>query len=100
MTRRMSRLVQDKDFNLRPWAEIVGQFTGLLTEGGYVYCQIGGKTLAFPTDSAIAKYLRERLDDDFIGRTIGILRTDLADQPILVRLVDDRMSKVGWNPCP
>lgn len=71
------------------WWEIVGVLRGA-RESGHVYeiyieCNERLYKLACPVESREAGILREKLEG-LEGRVIGILRTDLADEPVAVRV--------------
>ena len=77
-----------KETYLFPWFEAVGTYHGLSVNDCYVHLKISDKTLSFPTDSNEVKHLRDRLDDSLIGSKIGILKTDIREKPIRIRLID------------
>ncbi|MFH0896898.1 MAG: hypothetical protein V1850_02470 [Candidatus Bathyarchaeota archaeon] len=72
---------------LSVWSEVVGAFGGLSRDRAFTYVKIDGWLLTFHNESDEAIYVQERLDDNIIGRKIAILRTDILEKPILVRLV-------------
>jgi hypothetical protein len=77
-----------RDLHLKEWWEVVGVLKGVREIHGRleVYMDCGELyRLTFPGDSAEAEVLRRGLQG-MEGRVVGILRTDLRDMPIAVRL--------------
>lgn len=77
-----------KVISLLPWFELVGIYEDLYVKDGYVHLTISNKTLSFPEDSVEAKEVQESLDDVLVGRKIAVLRTDIHEKPIRIRLVN------------
>jgi hypothetical protein len=72
---------------LDSWDEIVGEFQGISSDDEFIYMKIGDRVLSFLKDTVEAQYALERLDTCLPGQRIGILRTDISETPILIRLV-------------
>jgi hypothetical protein len=74
---------------LDEWWEIVGILLGTRMNGYdyevYVECRETLYKLVYHADSREAAILREKLRG-LVGRVIGILRTDLVDEPVAVRV--------------
>ena len=73
---------------MRAWEEVIGELRKISSDNNFVYLKISDKLLSFSRDSSEVNYIQEVLDDSFIGRKIGILRTNLQGKPIRFRLVD------------
>lgn len=69
------------------WSEIIGPYLGTSVEEGFIHIRIGKKTLAFDGNSKEAEILRNDLKTKFIDRTVGILRTDDLEVPLVVRII-------------
>lgn len=72
--------------HLKVWTEIVGKLSRISCDDGFIHLIIDGKILSYSIHSEEAKHLLKAIDDCLLGKTIGILRTDLPDKPILIRL--------------
>jgi hypothetical protein len=74
---------------LREWWEIVGVLLGTRMNGCdyevYVECNETLYKLVYHAESREAGIIREKLKG-LEGRVIGILRTDLVDEPVAVRV--------------
>lgn len=74
---------------LDEWWEIVGALLGTRVNGYdyevYVECHETLYKLVYPAGSREAGILREKLKG-LEGKVIGILRTDLVDEPVAVRV--------------
>ena len=76
------------------WSEIIGPYIGSYRIDQLVYFKIGGKAIAFDSDTKEADILRSKLKDEFIGHTVGILRTNSIETPLVVRIMmRDRTTK-------
>ena len=80
-------LTAKKSF-LNYWYEIVGEFRGISSDNDFIHLKIGERVLSFLKNTVEARYTQERLDTCVVGQRIGILRTDLFETPILIRLVE------------
>lgn len=67
---------------LEPWAEACGILKDIILEEQYVLLDFGTFQIRLHSDKI--KGIRDRLDEE-IGNRISILRTDLADEPFLMR---------------
>jgi len=73
---------------LPPWSEMVGVYDGIIIEEDFTHVKINGKVISFKNGTKEATLLQQYLNEKMIGRKIRILRTDLPDKPILIRLID------------
>jgi hypothetical protein len=82
-------ILRAKKCYLREWWEIVGVLQGIRINGYeyevYVECDDTLYKLVYHVESREARILREKLER-LEGRVIGILRTDLVDEPVMVRV--------------
>ena len=69
---------------LVPWEEARGRLLSI-TEDGHCMVFDFGKFRVILGGSTKAGSLRGQLGEDLVGKRISILRTDLPDEPILVR---------------
>ena len=74
--------------HLRPWFELIGTYNGLEIDEYFVYIKIDDKVVSFSKDSEEALYVQEKLDSSVVGRKIGVLKTDLQEKLVRIRLVD------------
>ena len=71
-------------------AEYVGVFEGLEITNSHLAILLSHKKklkVVFPIDSIQAKIAKKELDDQLVGRKIGIIRTGYAERPILIRKI-------------
>jgi len=73
----------------KPWEEVVGVFDGIEIEDNQAFILIGNYCLVFPAYSPEALILG-KLDNNWIGKRIGILRTDDSRRPIVVRKMKNK----------
>lgn len=69
------------------WSEIIGEYLGTYTIDRFTYVRIGKKHLMFDSNSKEIETIRNQLKNDFIDQTVGILRTDYPETPLIVRLI-------------
>ena len=69
------------------WSEIIGEYLGTYTLDCFTYVRIGKKHLMFDSKSKEIETIRNQLKNDFIDQTVGILRTDYPETPLIVRLI-------------
>jgi hypothetical protein len=67
---------------LEPWAEACGTLVNVIEDEPYLVLDFGKFQVRLFSD--MAKGIRCRLDEE-IGNWITILRTDLPDEPLLLR---------------
>lgn len=78
-----------KKTTLKKWEEIIGKFRGINQDNGCLNIHMDGfSPLSYPLDSIESSILKKELEDVESGTKIGILRTDIKDKPIVVRLVE------------
>lgn len=82
-----SKSSTDKEVHLQIWSEVVGTYKGLFVTDYDLQVRISNEVLSFPKDSDEALYVQENLGG-VIGRKIGILKTDVPEKPLCIRLVD------------
>lgn len=71
------------------WSEIIGQYLGTNIVDGFIHVRIGKKTLVFDSDSKETSILRGQLKKVLVNQTVGILRTDLSEAPLIVRIINE-----------
>ena len=69
------------------WSEIIGTYLGTYFIDCFTYVRIGKKTLVFDSNSKETETLRNQLKNELVNQTVGILRTDYPQAPLVVRLV-------------
>ncbi len=74
---------------LKKWEEIVGRFQEINQDNWCLNIHIDGfSPLSYPLDSIESSILKEELEDVESGTKIGILRTDIKEEPLVVRIVE------------
>lgn len=93
----MSKLTQIPNepilvLRLTAWEEVIGSYRALETDEKEVSVILSlppkNVKLTFPENSTEAKILRKALAAAPKGRKIGLLRTDLTDKPLMVRILN------------
>jgi len=79
---------EQKVLALELWGEIVGRLIAVRREENWLRVELDCGVLLFPIDGPGAITLEEDLRD-LIGKVIGIIRTDLGERTILVRVLKD-----------
>lgn len=72
---------------LKPYEEATGRFQGLKKDEYILSILFGGFEIAFRVDSSEAAIIEQNLATTPVGERIGILSTDLADKPVLIRII-------------
>jgi len=85
--KRLSSPLQEMQFHLGLWTEIIGELQEISSDESFIYLKIGSKMLSFPKESDEASYVQTRLATNLIGRKIAMLRTDIPRKPLLIRLI-------------
>lgn len=80
--------VESKTLQLPLWSELVCTFNGLSANQHFTYIKTSRGLLAFRNGSVETTYVQEKLSKELIGHKIAILRTDIPEKPLVVRLVD------------
>ena len=71
---------------LREWEEIVGTFKGIEKDDFSINIILKDFKVAFNSDSTEAKIVEEALVEAIPGEKIAVIRTDILDKPIIVRI--------------
>ncbi len=72
---------------MEPWEEIIGKVNGFSSDDIDVWLKIDDHVLSFIGDSTEASCIKEFLNEAFLGRVIAILKTDIPEKPIIIRLI-------------
>ena len=81
-------MTQVSRIQLALWSELIGTYKGFSIDGHSVHVRIDDNVVSFVIGSEEASLLQQILSDNMMGRKIGILKTDLIDRPLLIRLID------------
>lgn len=87
----MDSVKEKRVFRLGRWWELTGIFKGFETRGEKLRAILDCGILEFGRESRESKILREELDN-CEGQRVGILRTDLPEKPLAIR-IERRKSK-------
>jgi hypothetical protein len=68
---------------LRPWEDACGRLIGIAEDYPYLVLDFGKFRVILGSKEADS--IREKVDEEMIGKRISVLRTDLPDKPLLVR---------------
>lgn len=77
-----------QEIRIPPLGECVGVFEGLEITNSHLAILLSHKKkskVVFPIDSIQAKIVKKELNDQQIGRKIGIIRIDDVEQPVVIR---------------
>ena len=77
-----------KEVRLRCWEEAVGQCRAVEQGEFGVSVLLGNLRVVFPDGSPEAEMLRKTVNDGWIGKKIGLLRTNVPQTPLLARLIE------------
>jgi len=78
----------EAELHLALWCEIVGPLEGLHVDDYHVYVKIGDKMLPFTKGSKEAEIILEKLSQCPSGTKIGVLKTDISENPLLVLVIE------------
>jgi hypothetical protein len=77
------------------WTEIIGPYRGCFNIENLIYFKIGNKTIAFDSNTKEAEILGNKLKDEYIDQTVGVLRTDSLEIPLIIRLIKELKEHVN-----
>jgi len=81
---------------LQSWEEIVGRYQGTERNDSHIIVHLEELSpLSFPLGSSEASILEEELEDVESGTKVGILRSDMPEKPLLVRVVKENQDEGG-----
>mgnify|MGYP001558297466 CR=1 FL=1 len=83
-------MLKELEVWLPPWSEMVGIYDGIGIEEDFTHVKINGKVISSKNGTKEATLLQQCLNEKMIGRKIGVLRTNLPDKPILIRMIDQK----------
>ena len=76
--------------NLKVWEELIGVIGAIVEEDPFISIQLGNFELIFSSDSLEGRILKAKRKKIDHGDKIGILRTDIAEKPIIIRMIEMR----------
>lgn len=85
-------MTEGRAIRIKEWHEVCGTFRGLQRVDNGITVTFDGFELLLYTE-AEAEIIESMLDDSLLGTRVSILRTDLADHPLLVKVENDQPSK-------
>ena len=71
---------------LEPWTEIKGKLLKISQDEQYFYLDFDGSILVLRKEFTESVFNEEDLSG-FVGKEIAILRTDIPEKPLIVRLI-------------
>lgn len=80
-------MTQVSRIQLALWSELIGTYRGFVIDGHCIHVRIDDNVISFVIGTEEASLLQQFLSDDIVGRRIGILKTDLLDRPLRIRLI-------------
>lgn len=75
-----------KEVYLRLWDEVLGVYQGVEITEIQATLLLRKLRIRFPVHSPEAEILK-KLDDSFLGKRIGILKTDVPNKPVVIRVI-------------
>jgi len=78
--------------HLAEWCELVGTFQAVTVDRHSTYVRIDGTSFAFHNGLRGIMHVRDDLDNINSGERIAILRTDLPENPLLIRRVSKNIN--------
>jgi hypothetical protein len=79
--------------------EIIGTLQHLSKDESHVHLRIGNRLLSFRNETKESDAILKNLSKEMLGKKIGILLTDLPNEPIIVRIITHNQSKVAPSKC-
>jgi hypothetical protein len=79
-------MIELDEIRLKEWEEIIGIFKGVEKDNFRVSVLFDDLKLIFNLESPETKILKETLDGVMIGNKISILKADISEKPIFVRV--------------
>ena len=76
---------------LEAWTEIVGTLLEISTDEYCLLLQINEKLIRFRKGSKEASYIQTNLNNKFLGRELSLLKTDLPEKPLIVKLLPKKI---------
>lgn len=86
----MSKVTSLLKVHLRLWEEVIGICRAIDRNESVLSITIDGFQLTFRTGSSEALMLEKVSIEGFLGKKVGILRTDSPEEPLRVRLISEK----------
>ena len=83
------------EIRLKEWEELCGTLKSLEKDDFSVSIHIGDCHLVFNSESSEGKTINEKLDGVMIGSRLSILKTDIIEKPIIIKV-----DKLEQDPTP
>ena len=82
----MSKIQDKEPIKLDFWTEVVGELSKIFEDEIHLYLKLDNCVLSFKKGSREAEYIKEQCIKEFYRKVIAVLRTDIINKPILIRL--------------
>jgi len=87
----------DRLIYLKPWMEIRGKLHKISEDDSHIYLSIGNKVIEFRKESDEGSYIKYKLNGDFVGKEIAILKTDIPKKPLIIRVISNPDRREMFN---
>lgn len=77
-----------KAVHLKCWEEVVGQCKAFDKGKFEVSVLLGNVKIAFPVGSPEANILKKTVNQGWIGKKVGLMRTNVPEMRLLARLIE------------
>jgi hypothetical protein len=91
--------MENHQTSMSPLIEIIGVLRHLSEDESYVHLIIGERLLSFLKETKESHVILKNLSKEALGKKIGILLTDLPNEPIIIRIITHNQSKVTSSKC-
>jgi hypothetical protein len=88
------QVTERKEIRLQEWTEAVGTFRGILKENFSISILFDDFQVVLYLDEREAKRVEEQLESATVGDKIAILRTNILEKPVMVRINRGREPKI------
>jgi hypothetical protein len=85
--------------SMSPLIEIMGTLQHLSKDESHVHLKIGNRLLSFRKETKESNAILKKLSKETLGKKIGILITNLPNEPIIVRIITHNQSNVASSKC-
>lgn len=88
------QVTERKEIRLQEWTEAVGTFRGISKENFSISILFDDFQVVLYPDEVEAKRVEEQLESATVGDKIAILRTNILEKPVMVRINRGREPKI------
>ena len=90
LTINKDELTKVKFLHLESWMEIRGKLQKISEDDYHLFLAVDNKVLVIKKEFNETSYIMDNLKQNYLGKEIAILKTDIPDKPLLIQFISKK----------